>query len=124
MTLGVGEVSRTMLDPELLRDDTALFVAQLAVAQAQHGWANGNILALHDVESGSHADVEPSGAGEWVVHQDGPHRLWDAVEEVLTAWLDAGKPHPSEFTLTVTPERQWVSLDVCDRAGLRWDLPA
>lgn len=120
ITLGVGEVSRTGMDPSLLRDHRALFAAQLAAPQAQHAWA-GDTLTLDDVVSGSHADVQPSESG-WVVHQHGPHRLWDDIEKVLTTWLEAGKPHQSGFGLTVTPDRQWVWLD--DPDGPRWDLPA
>ncbi|MFC4009599.1 hypothetical protein ACFOY2_20400 [Nonomuraea purpurea] len=122
MTLGVGDVSHTKLDPELLRDYTALFVAQLAVPHTKHAWANGDILALHDVESGSGADVRPAEDGGWLVHQHGPLRLWDAVEEVLTVWSDARRPDPSAFTLTVTPDRQWISFGGPE--WLSWDLPA
>ncbi|WP_165959394.1 ATP-grasp peptide maturase system methyltransferase [Nonomuraea longispora] len=120
--LGVGDVSYTRVDPSLLNDDEALFVAQLAVPQAQHAWA-GNVLTLDDPGSGSHADVRPADTGRWLVHQHGPVRLWDDAEQALTAWLDTGKPHQSAFMLTVTPERQWVSLDASGRDNLQWDLP-
>ncbi|TDD18951.1 methyltransferase [Nonomuraea diastatica] len=123
MKLGVGDASHTTMDPALLNDETGQFVAQLAAPHAQHVWVEST-LALHDVESGSHADVEPADSSGWVVHQYGPNRLWDAVERALASWLDAGKPHQSAFTLTVTPERQWVSLDVGGSGSLRWNLPA
>ncbi|MEV4010998.1 ATP-grasp peptide maturase system methyltransferase [Nonomuraea angiospora] len=118
--LGVGDVSHTGTDPSLLTGDMALFVAQLAVPHAQHAWA-GKILTLDDLGSGSHADVRPTGDGRWLVHQHGPHRLWDEAERALTSWLKAGKPDHSSFTITVTRDRQWVSLD--GSGGLSWDLP-
>ncbi|MFG1704779.1 methyltransferase [Nonomuraea sp. M3C6] len=120
MEMGIGEVSTTAIDPSLLKGDTALFVAQLAVPQAQHGWA-GEILTLHDVEMGSHADVRPSEGGEWLVHQYGPQRLWDRVERAIETWQEAGQPHQSGFGLTVTPERQSVWLGNPD--GPSWKLP-
>ncbi|MEU4574604.1 ATP-grasp peptide maturase system methyltransferase [Nonomuraea sp. NPDC023979] len=121
--LGVGTKSYTRTDPSLLKDDTARFVAQLAVPQAQHAWA-GDILTLDDPGSGSHADVRPDQAGRWLVHQQGPASLWDDAERALSVWLEAGKPGQSAFTITVTPDRQWVSLEMQGRDDLRWDLPA
>ncbi|WP_240197067.1 ATP-grasp peptide maturase system methyltransferase [Nonomuraea lactucae] len=118
--MGVGEVSRSELDPAILKDDTALFVAQLAIPQAHHGWAE-DTLTLHDVSSGSQADISPSPGGGWVVHQHGPHRLWDMVEEVIFTWMGAGKPHQSGFGLSVTAEGQRVWLG--DPDGPSWRLP-
>ncbi|SDL72650.1 methyltransferase, ATP-grasp peptide maturase system [Nonomuraea maritima] len=120
MKLGVGDVSHTTMDPALLTDQTGQFVAQLAAPQAQHAWIE-NTLALHDVESGSHADVEPADAGGWTVHQSGPNRLWDAVERALTTWMDAGKLNLSAFGLTATQNEQRVWLGSPD--GPTWDLP-
>lgn len=121
MTMGIGEVSASRLDPAILKDDTALFVAQLAVPGAQHGWA-GDILTLLDPETRAQADVEPSPGGGWVVHQHGPVRLWDEVEKVIRKWKEAGQPHQSGFGLTVTREGQWVWLGEPD--GPRWRLPS
>ncbi|GAA1769821.1 ATP-grasp peptide maturase system methyltransferase [Nonomuraea bangladeshensis] len=119
MQLGGGDVTRTSMDPALLTSDMGLFVAQLGAPQAQHAWAE-DILTLHDPISGSHADVRPSTDGGWVVHQYGPDRLWDEVEQALETWLDVGKPDRSGFTLAVSPERQTVTLVA---AGASWDLP-
>ncbi|MEU9884811.1 ATP-grasp peptide maturase system methyltransferase [Sphaerisporangium sp. NPDC051011] len=121
MTLGIGEVSRSRIDPSLLKDDTALFVAQLAVPRAQHGWA-GDILTLLEVGAGAQADVRPDPDGGWTVHQHGPIKLWDEVEETVLLWLEAGRPHQSGFGLTVTRERQYVWLGGPN--GPTWDLPA
>ncbi|MEU8247635.1 ATP-grasp peptide maturase system methyltransferase [Nonomuraea sp. NPDC048916] len=121
LELGSGDVSDTQIDPLLLTDDAALFVAQLAAPQAQHGWA-GDILTLHDVDTGSHADVRPSPGGGWVVHQRGPLRLWDEVEKAIVTWQEAGRPHQSGFGLIVTGEEQRVWLGDPDGPG--WNLPA
>ncbi|HUR08733.1 MAG TPA: ATP-grasp peptide maturase system methyltransferase [Nonomuraea sp.] len=121
LQIGLGEVSDSKLDPAVLKDDTALFVAQLAVPQAHHGWAE-DIFVLHDATSGSQADVRPSPSGGWVVHQQGPTRLWDEVEKTITTWQEAGRPHQSGFGLTVTEEEQRVWLG--DPEGPSWSLPA
>lgn len=118
--LGIGDASETQVDPSLLKNDTALFVAQLAAPQAQHAWA-GDILTLDDTETGSHADVRPTPDGGWVVHQHGPIRLWDAIEKAITTWQEAGNPHQSGFGLTVARESQRVWLGEPD--GPRWELP-
>jgi methyltransferase of ATP-grasp peptide maturase system len=120
MHLGMGEVSDSRFDPAILTDDTALFVAQLAVPQAHHGWVE-DTLVLHDVSSGSQADVRPAPGGGWVVHQHGPVRLWDEVEKVITLWIEAGRPHQSGFGLTATPNHQRVWLG--DPNGPSWFLP-
>ncbi|MFG1948872.1 hypothetical protein [Nonomuraea sp. NPDC048826] len=118
--LGVGDRSETKTDPSLLKNDTALFVAQLAAPQAQHAWA-GDILTLDDTETGSHADVRPAPGDGWVVHQNGPIRIWDAVEKAIATWREADSPHQSGFGLTVTPESQRVWLGQPD--GPSWELP-
>ncbi|MDX3099883.1 methyltransferase domain-containing protein [Nonomuraea angiospora] len=83
--------------------------AQLAVPQAQPGWAE-DILTLLDVETGAQADVRPSSEDGWTVHQDGPFKLWDAVEDATLTWQEAGRPHQSGFGLIVTAEAQWLWL--------------
>ena len=75
-----------------------------------------------DVTTGSQADVQPDPAGGWIVHQDGPLRLWDAVEDTLDTWQAAGSPHQSGFGLTATKEHQRIWLG--DPDGPSWDLPA
>jgi protein-L-isoaspartate O-methyltransferase len=91
------------------------------------GWTGGVAFArLHvtdvdDTETGSHADVRPAFDGGWVVHQDGPIRIWDAIEKAIAMWQEAGSPHQSGFGLTVTRESQRVWLGEPD--GPRWELP-
>ncbi|MEV4224788.1 ATP-grasp peptide maturase system methyltransferase [Nonomuraea sp. NPDC049725] len=117
--MGLGEVRYSELDPAILKDDTALFVAQLAIPQGHHGWAEGT-LVLYDT-TGSQADVSPADGGGWKVHQHGPRRLWDEVEKAIAVWQEAGQPHQSGFGLTVTGEEQWVWLD--EPQGPRWRIP-
>ncbi|MEU4579995.1 ATP-grasp peptide maturase system methyltransferase [Nonomuraea sp. NPDC023979] len=118
---GIGETRETMLDPSLLQDDAALWVAQLAIPQAQLSWAEDTTF-LVDVGTGSRADVHPKAGGGWTVCQHGPVRLWDEVEEAVKTWQEAGRPHQSGFGLTVTREDQWVWLG--DPGGPAWRLPA
>ncbi|MER5646585.1 ATP-grasp peptide maturase system methyltransferase [Streptosporangium sp. NPDC002524] len=122
VTTGLGEARRSRIDPSILRsDDTAVWIAQLAAPQAQLSWSEDSILLL-DVGTGSRADTAPDPAGGWTVHQHGPVKLWDEVEEAVLTWQGAGSPHQSGFGLTVTRERQHVWLG--DPAGPSWDLPA
>jgi hypothetical protein len=77
---------------------------------------------LLDVGTGSRADVRPNRDGGWTVHQHGPVKLWDEVEEAILTWQGAERPHQSRFGLTVTRDRQYVWLGEQD--GPSWDLPA
>ncbi|MGW4109133.1 hypothetical protein [Streptomyces sp. NPDC004976] len=56
------------------------------------------------------------------MHQDGPLRLWDQVEDALDAWQKAGSPDQSAFGMTVTEWNQVVWLG--DPEGPCWRLPA
>ncbi|MCX4460156.1 hypothetical protein OOK58_57155 [Streptomyces sp. NBC_01728] len=63
---------------------------------------------LVDVESGSWAVLYEED-GRWIVRQDGPNALWDAVEEQLGRWHAAGTPALEEFTVSVTPQGQTIT---------------
>jgi hypothetical protein len=119
---GVGDVRETIIDPSILDDQAALWVAQLAVPQAQCVWGEDETTFLIDVGAGSGAVVQPRPAAGWTAHQHGPVKLWDAVEDAILRWREAGQPHQSGFGLTVTPERQWAWLG--DPDGPSWNLPA
>ncbi len=56
---------------------------------------------------------------ESTVHQSGPRRLWDEAESAWHWWTTQGRPSPTRFGLTVTPdgERAWL-----DDPGNGWDL--
>ncbi|MEV6985519.1 ATP-grasp peptide maturase system methyltransferase [Sphaerisporangium sp. NPDC051017] len=118
---GIGDARESRIDPAVLDEETAVFVAQLAAPAAQ--WAKGEDLTiLLDVGTGSRADVRPDPNGGWTVHQHGPVRLWDDVEEAILTWDGAGRPHQSLFGLTVSRDRQYVWLGEPD--GPAWNLPA
>lgn len=105
-----GKERETGTGADVLNNWTSTFVVQLAVPGAQR-------LALErdgrtedvlvDVDTGSWATVYADG-GRWVVRQDGPVPLWDAVEEHVGRWCAAGAPPLEEFTVTVTPEGQTI----------------
>ncbi|MFC4592486.1 methyltransferase domain-containing protein [Sphaerisporangium corydalis] len=118
---GIGEVGESRIDPAVLDEEAAVFVAQLAVPAAQRA-SSEDMTILLDVGTGSRADVRPNSVGGWTVHQHGPVRLWDEVEKAVLTWQGAGRPHQSGFGLTVTTERQYVWLG--DPGGPSWDLPA
>ncbi len=121
VTTGIGDARKTRIDPAILDEEAALFVAQLAAPAAQRASGDGTTILL-DVGTGSRADTRPDPAGGWSVHQHGPLRLWDAVEDAILTWQAAGSPHQSAFGLTVTGDRQYVWLGEPD--GPSWDLPA
>ncbi|MET8868428.1 ATP-grasp peptide maturase system methyltransferase [Nonomuraea sp. NPDC004580] len=118
---GIGPARPSRIDPAILRNDTALWVAQLAAPQAQCSWGKDTTILI-DVSTGSRADARPDSAGGWTVHQHGPLRLWDAVEEAIETWQGAGSPHQSGFGLTIGTDRQRVWLG--EPGGPGWDLPA
>ncbi|WP_327236268.1 ATP-grasp peptide maturase system methyltransferase [Streptomyces sp. NBC_01317] len=117
----VGDVRACRVDPGLFQDWTGRFVAQLAAPSAEFV-TKGDDVVLVDVATGSQAWTEPEGAGKgWTVHQSGPLRLWDRVEEALATWQAAGSPAQTAFGMTVTDEVQTVWLEAPDGPG--WQLP-
>ncbi|MEU6712870.1 ATP-grasp peptide maturase system methyltransferase [Nonomuraea sp. NPDC046802] len=116
-----GEPRESRIDPNILDDSTGLFVAQLGAPSAQRAGLGDDTILL-DVATGSQASTRKAENGGWVVQQHGPLRLWDAVEDAIGIWRQAGSPHQSSFGLTVTPSWQRVWLGDVD--GPSWDLPA
>ncbi|MFJ8105556.1 ATP-grasp peptide maturase system methyltransferase [Streptomyces sp. NPDC096132] len=115
-----GQTRPTRLDPGVLDDWTGQFVAQLAAPSAELMTTTEGVI-LVDVATGSQAWTEPADGG-WQVHQHGPLRLWNAVEEALTAWQDAGSPPQSDFGMTVGVDgTQCVWVGTPD--GPSWRLP-
>ncbi|MFE2678543.1 hypothetical protein [Streptomyces hygroscopicus] len=114
-----GEARRSRVNPGLLQDWTAHFVAQLAAPSAELVMSGEEVI-LVDVATGSQAWTEPAGDG-WSVHQDGPLHLWDQVEDTLATWQTVGSPDQTAFGMTVTDETQRVWLG--DPAGPSWRLP-
>jgi hypothetical protein len=60
--------------------------------------------------SWARAEFRP-GRQRFAVHQHGPRRLWDEVEEAYSWWTSAGGPGRERFGMTVTADDQWVWLD-------------
>ncbi|MET7328018.1 ATP-grasp peptide maturase system methyltransferase [Nonomuraea sp. NPDC005650] len=121
MVKGIGDARESRIDPSILHNETALWVAQLAVPQGQFSWETDTIF-LVDVGTGSRADTRPDPEHGWTVYQHGRVSLWDEVEKAILTWQEAGQPHQSGFGLTVTSKSQQVWLG--DPDGPSWDLPA
>lgn len=70
------------------------------------------IVRLHDPASGSWArcTVTP-GAPRHPVAEYGPRSLWREASAARSWWTSRGRPGPSRFGLTVTPDGQQVWLD-------------
>lgn len=49
------------------------------------------------------------------VRQLGPRHLWDEVEAAYRGWRDAGSPDAEQWTFTVTPQQQRISLELQHR---------
>ncbi|MFI1026950.1 ATP-grasp peptide maturase system methyltransferase [Streptomyces sp. NPDC020951] len=116
-----GRTRPARLDPGLLDDWTGQFVAQLAAPSAELMTTSDGVI-LVDVATGSQAWTEQRVGSGRHAHQDGPLRLWDAVEDALTAWQDAGSPPQSDFGLTVDvdgTQRVWAGTP----DGPSWSLP-
>lgn len=114
-----GTARSTHLDPDLVEQWAGRFVAQLAAPSAEL-MTSGTGIILRDTATGSQAWTEGDGS-TCTVHQHGPLRLWDQVEEALQAWKDAGAPNLTEFGMTATPYEQTVWIG--SPAGPSWRLP-
>ncbi|MGW7004973.1 ATP-grasp peptide maturase system methyltransferase [Streptomyces sp. NPDC054933] len=115
-----GTVRECRIDPNELESWTGRFLAQLAAPSAEL-MTTGDGVILRDVATGSQAWTEPAGDA-WTVHQHGPLRLWDQVEDAITTWQKAGAPDQSAFGMTVAPDHTqhvWIN----DPAGPSWPLP-
>jgi len=108
--------------PALLDEWMPAFLAQLTAPGAQfvHAMADDGTqnLYLFDAERESFAAFTEDTSG-WTVRQGGPMALWDAVEETLDAWQDAGSPDIASIRLHVTEQAHtyWIG----DQQALRWE---
>ncbi|WP_131743461.1 methyltransferase domain-containing protein [Actinomadura roseirufa] len=73
---------------------------------------------ISEYTSDSWASLTPGPHGKHIVRQQGARRLWDSLEAAYDWWLQAGRPEPDRFGITVTPEGQRIWLDSPDN-----DLP-
>ncbi|MGW7004259.1 ATP-grasp peptide maturase system methyltransferase [Streptomyces sp. NPDC054933] len=115
-----GTVRECHIDPNELESWTGRFLAQLAAPSAEM-MTTGDGVILRDVATGSQAWTEPAG-DTWTVHQHGPLRLWDQVEDAITTWQKAGAPDQSAFGMTVAADHAqhvWIN----DPGGPSWPLP-
>ncbi|MFJ9815033.1 ATP-grasp peptide maturase system methyltransferase [Streptomyces sp. NPDC101151] len=106
--LNAGHERPATLAPDVLNDWNTRFVAQFAAPHAQRvtlTWEGRETHVLLDVEEGSWAALARDG-DTWTVRQDGPARLWDAVEDEVTRWRTDGAPPLEAFEVAVTPEGQ------------------
>ncbi|MCX4739048.1 ATP-grasp peptide maturase system methyltransferase [Streptomyces antibioticus] len=108
--------------PVLLDEWMPAFLAQLAVPGAQlvrATAADGTLsLYLFDSERESFAAFTQDTAG-WTVRQGGPIAVWDAVEETLAAWQDAGGPDIARIRLRITQQAHVYRIG--DHPSLRWE---
>ncbi len=82
--------------------------------------ADGVNAWLHDGAS-SWAALSAVGDGRTVVHQGGPRRLADEVEQAWEWWRSAGEPDLYDFGMTVRPDEQFVWCT--SPSGPRWPQP-
>ncbi|MFI8992140.1 ATP-grasp peptide maturase system methyltransferase [Streptomyces antimycoticus] len=76
------------------------FLAQCAVPDTQTTTI-GEVMHLIDVVTGSAATLTPRENGDWEVCEDGPVKLWERIEQVLSAYDAAGAPGPETFSLHI-----------------------
>ncbi|MBP0458545.1 ATP-grasp peptide maturase system methyltransferase [Streptomyces montanisoli] len=115
-----GTARECLVPPQELEGWTGRFLAQLAAPSAELMTTEDG-LVLWDVATGSQAWTERV-SGTWAVHQHGPLRLWDQVEDAITTWKAVGQPDQSAFGLSVTTDHaQYVWIG--DPSGPSWPLP-
>ncbi|RAJ34635.1 protein-L-isoaspartate(D-aspartate) O-methyltransferase [Kitasatospora sp. SolWspMP-SS2h] len=112
----------TSLDPALLTEWMPAFLTQLAAPGAQlvrATTADGDTRTyLFDPARESFAEL--TGAdGTRTVRQGGPAALWDAVEDTLTAWQEAGQPAISDVLLRITSQAHTYRIGA--NPELRWE---
>ncbi|MFF0265225.1 ATP-grasp peptide maturase system methyltransferase [Kribbella sp. NPDC004536] len=119
----------TVAGPEILDPWdgwTSLFIAQLAVPDAQllsYALDDGPLLD-HIIDAGQRAVaiVDRLPGRSAAVRQAGPVNLWDKVEVAIEEWWSAGSPSLDQFRVSVSPESQTVWFG--DPTGaLSWNLP-
>ncbi|GAA3292759.1 ATP-grasp peptide maturase system methyltransferase [Streptomyces cinereospinus] len=128
---------RSNLSPDILNDWVPAFLAQLAAPGTQLVRAvseSRETVYLFDTAREAFAALTADG-DDWNVRQGGPVAIWDAIENALTAWRDAGEPDITTVRMEVTPKAHayWIggqqittdarSYWIGERGGLRWTHP-
>ncbi|MFC4052891.1 methyltransferase domain-containing protein [Actinomadura syzygii] len=123
---GDYEETTTRVDPREVLDGRNRG-AKFAIGLRLPGCTDGRTInedgtetfRLSHFESGSWAGFTP-GNGEHVVKQHGTRRLWDELEAAYSWWLEADRPGPDRFGITVTPQGQTIWLD--SPTGMNWSV--
>jgi methyltransferase of ATP-grasp peptide maturase system len=109
--LNSGEERTTDAGPDILKDWTARFVAQIAAPRTQHvhltradGSSQHVLLDTAGPWAALHQDQ-----GTWIVRQGGVDRLWDRIEEHIHRWEHDGSPGLEQFTVTAGPDHQTIT---------------
>jgi protein-L-isoaspartate O-methyltransferase len=81
-----------------------------------------HLVRVHDPITGSWATVEVyRGPAAYPVHQHGPRRLWDEIEQAHTWWVTHDRPTYTRLGVTVTDTEQWTWLDHPDQhVATKW----
>ncbi|MGW2469497.1 ATP-grasp peptide maturase system methyltransferase [Streptomyces bauhiniae] len=114
---------RTTLSPDVLNDWMPAFLAQLAAPGTQlvRAVSDGReTVYLFDTGRESFAALSADGS-EWHVRQGGPVSIWDAIENAVTAWRNAGEPDITSVRMEITPQAHAYWID--DHPALRWRHP-
>jgi methyltransferase of ATP-grasp peptide maturase system len=123
--LADAEPRPAVVGPDIRKDWTGTFVAQLALptAQEQVIRIDGGpwITYYFDTANGSAASLTPESDGGWTVRQSGRVRLWDGVESAVAAWRRAGSPEIDQFRIRTDGHEQVVWLGTAD-GPVSWSL--
>ncbi|WP_427168569.1 hypothetical protein ACQF4J_05725 [Streptomyces sp. C1-1] len=106
-----GKQREATIGADVLDDWTTRFIAQFAIPTALHLKLHNDqhdTDVLSDTKTGSFAALHTED-GHWIVRQDGPDPLWDAVEDQISRWHAASTPAVEEATIRVTPAGQSIN---------------
>ncbi len=113
---------RATVPPQALEQWTPAFIAQLAAPGVQLIRAvtedDAETVYLSDTDRESFAALTPDQGG-WAVRQGGPVALWDAVENGITAWQEAGRPDISAVRIQVTDRSHIYRIG--ETPALHWE---
>ncbi|MBZ9638198.1 hypothetical protein [Streptomyces sp. PSKA30] len=108
-----GTKRKATYGPDVLTSSGPGFMAQLAAPDARFFSmpVDGGPVSTFVLDSvtDSFAVLAPTDNG-WQVRQDGPRRLWDAVESAVATWEEYGSPSTAVFGVTVSRDAQVVWL--------------
>ncbi|WP_432934713.1 hypothetical protein ACQPZZ_09780 [Microbispora sp. CA-135349] len=117
---GEHRESGTDLDPRRVvrsgRDADTALGSMLPGVNRAYGEVDDGEFRMWLSSADSEAEVRyMPGDRQAVVHQRGPRDLWDEVEAAFLRWAGLGSPGRDRLGLAVTPEEQYVWLDLPER---------